>query len=306
MSILTKVLKLFCYDPETDGANTFNIPKALNENWEKIDQLVLLAVAAAAAYDPEGSYAVGDYCTHGGGLHKCGTPIERGEAWNAAHWTETTVAKELAVVLVSLSSKLDKYTKMQDAPQSWSEIWALEPGVYSWVQVAPFIEWQPKDTPSGMLRAELTVHSSGATGGSKSFILSYIDGGTYLKRYFGEQSGDGKGRIAPIATATPPQVRSLTLQSGFSAVGNCTFFATQENVVFLAGGISGTIPAIQEIQIGTLPADACPSAEHIRPAVTNSGGAYLRIRTDGTVWLYSYEAAVYCYFDISFVAGGGS
>nr|WP_300184682.1 hypothetical protein [uncultured Agathobaculum sp.] len=55
----------------------------------------LLAVAAAAAYDPEGSYAVGDYCTHGGKLHKCGTPIESGEAWNAAHWTETTVAEEL-------------------------------------------------------------------------------------------------------------------------------------------------------------------------------------------------------------------
>ncbi|WP_346704144.1 hypothetical protein, partial [uncultured Agathobaculum sp.] len=58
-------------------------------------QLVLLAVAAAAAYDPEGSYAVGDYCTHGGKLHKCNTPIPSGEAWNAEHWTETTVAAEL-------------------------------------------------------------------------------------------------------------------------------------------------------------------------------------------------------------------
>ena len=40
MSKLTEILKLFCYDPETDGANTFNIPKALNENWEKIDAAV--------------------------------------------------------------------------------------------------------------------------------------------------------------------------------------------------------------------------------------------------------------------------
>ena len=37
MSIITKFLKLFEYDPETDGASTFNIPKALNENWDKID-----------------------------------------------------------------------------------------------------------------------------------------------------------------------------------------------------------------------------------------------------------------------------
>ena len=57
---------------------------------------IFLAISAAAAYDPEGSYAVGDYCTHGGKLHKCSTPIESGEEWNAAHWTATTVAAELA------------------------------------------------------------------------------------------------------------------------------------------------------------------------------------------------------------------
>lgn len=57
---------------------------------------IFLAISAAVAYDPEGSYAVGDYCTHGGKLHKCSTPIDGGEAWNAAHWMETTVAKELA------------------------------------------------------------------------------------------------------------------------------------------------------------------------------------------------------------------
>ena len=68
----------------------------------------LFAIAAAAAYDPEGSYAVGDYCTHGGKLHKCSTPIESGEAWNAAHWTETTVAAELAEVKAELVRKADK------------------------------------------------------------------------------------------------------------------------------------------------------------------------------------------------------
>lgn len=57
---------------------------------------IFLAISAAAAYDPEGSYAAGDYCTHGGRLQKCSTPIPSGEPWNAAHWTETTVAKELA------------------------------------------------------------------------------------------------------------------------------------------------------------------------------------------------------------------
>lgn len=58
----------------------------------------LLAIAAAAAYNPSGTYAVGDYCTNFGNLYKCNTPIPDGEPWNAAHWTATTVAKELEQV----------------------------------------------------------------------------------------------------------------------------------------------------------------------------------------------------------------
>lgn len=37
MSKLTEVLKLLCYDPETDGNLTFNVTEALTKNWEKID-----------------------------------------------------------------------------------------------------------------------------------------------------------------------------------------------------------------------------------------------------------------------------
>lgn len=38
MSILTKFLGLFKYDPKTDGAETFRIDKALNDNWDKLDE----------------------------------------------------------------------------------------------------------------------------------------------------------------------------------------------------------------------------------------------------------------------------
>lgn len=40
MSTTTENLGLFKYDPSTDGAQTFNIEKALNENWDKIDEKV--------------------------------------------------------------------------------------------------------------------------------------------------------------------------------------------------------------------------------------------------------------------------
>ena len=45
MSKNTKNYGLFEYEPETDGAQTFNIQSALNENWDKIDETL-------AATDP--------------------------------------------------------------------------------------------------------------------------------------------------------------------------------------------------------------------------------------------------------------
>lgn len=37
MSKSTEKLKLFEYEPEKDGKQTFNITNALNENWDKIE-----------------------------------------------------------------------------------------------------------------------------------------------------------------------------------------------------------------------------------------------------------------------------
>lgn len=34
----TEFLKLFKYDPVTDGAQTFNITLALNDNWDKLER----------------------------------------------------------------------------------------------------------------------------------------------------------------------------------------------------------------------------------------------------------------------------
>lgn len=37
MSLKTKLLELFKYEPDKDGAQTFNIKSALNDNWDKIE-----------------------------------------------------------------------------------------------------------------------------------------------------------------------------------------------------------------------------------------------------------------------------
>ena len=44
MSLKTKILGLFKYDPDKDGASTFNITQALNDNWDKLDNEVAARV----------------------------------------------------------------------------------------------------------------------------------------------------------------------------------------------------------------------------------------------------------------------
>ena len=78
------------------GENDYVDINTLNQNFNKIDSGVFLALAAAAEYSPEQTYALGSYCIRGGKLHRCTTAISTAEEWTAAHWTETTIGAELS------------------------------------------------------------------------------------------------------------------------------------------------------------------------------------------------------------------
>ena len=257
---------------------------------------IFLALSAAAAYDPEGSYAVGDYCTHGGKLHKCNTPIPSGEPWNAAHWTETTVAAELANKATNLGN-ISKYDTVLSAVLSCTTD-------STFFVVQGYAISNADDAAFAGNETQYFVMVDGSRARRTVLAVSYASKHIGIRTVF--QNNWRENTWFYFNSTTPPQVRNFTLQSGFSANGDCTFFVTQESIVFLAGGVSGTLPANQDTQIGTLPTDARPAAQHRRPAVTNAGAAYIDIHTDGTVWAHPFAAALQCWFDTSFVAGGGS
>lgn len=48
------------------------------------------------AYDDTATYSVGDLCIYNNALYKCTTAITTPEAWNASHWTETSIADEIS------------------------------------------------------------------------------------------------------------------------------------------------------------------------------------------------------------------
>jgi hypothetical protein len=58
------------------------------------------------AYDDTSTYDVGDLCIYNNALYKCTTAITTAEAWNASHWTATSIADEIGAVNTSLSELL--------------------------------------------------------------------------------------------------------------------------------------------------------------------------------------------------------
>ena len=298
MSKLTDILKLFCYDPETDGANTFNIPKALNENWEKIDQLVLLAVAAAAAYDPEGSYAVGDYCTQGGKLHKCNTPIPSGEAWTTEHWTETTVAAELR----------NRVSRAGELVPLGTNILTLAPGRYFVDGVLDTDTANSMNLPVTAWHYEIDVMAAANKTGlvsnykviivypGSNVVLPYIN----IMNYGGEWTGWTR-----ISTATPPQEHEISFRSGWSNAAKSSYCKTQEGICVVNCAVYGTGAASYNF-IATLPAGFRPNATVCRAAHAHKGGirgiAEAQIAANGDIAIYSPIEFDYVSFGATFQA----
>ncbi|HJC13291.1 MAG TPA: hypothetical protein H9936_06290, partial [Candidatus Agathobaculum intestinigallinarum] len=222
MSTTTDVLSLFKYDPVADADSTFNITQGLNNNWDKIDTALLLAIAAAGAYNPEESYAVGDYCTYKGKLHKCGTAIPDGEAWNAEHWTETTVAAELAEVRASQSNMaavhpvktyigLAKIGITSDTPISTEDVCVQMP-----VSTELFDDTSSGSTPkiTDIPFMNSTLHIVKLSNPRCYCVcIDRDNNGVAVATWTTSQTPNFSG-WKEIATAMPPGVHNLTLASG--------------------------------------------------------------------------------------------
>ena len=162
----------------------------------------------------------------------------------------------------------------------------------------------PDDPYGGSSGVGITIPGWGNGVWGTQMAFDYNDRSPAFRQYY--SYGQIVNPWIQLATATPPEVRDLTLQSGFENIGTCTFWKTQENVVTIAGGVLGTMPAETDTQIGTLIAGYSPPRPYRRAAVTNTGSAYIEIRVDGTVWVHPYTAAQRCFFNADFVAAGGN
>lgn len=112
----TETANLHLVKPEADD---FYDVEIRNANWDKLDAAVS-AARAAGDYDETKAYAVGDYCTRDGKLYRCATAVPAGEAWDAAHWAETSLGAELHAQAAAQVGAAKTVTLSCTVPVSWT------------------------------------------------------------------------------------------------------------------------------------------------------------------------------------------
>ena len=250
MSIVTKFLKLFEYDPETDGASTFNIPKALNENWDKID-----------------AWASGIKDTIAGLVPSTRTinkkPLSAdvtltGEDIPAGAEDEKTLSSHLAELDSALSNKV-----MQIGNVTQSQVDNLNYACTMVGSFQPHITGLPRSGHGIIIFYSYTDQSK--QNGAQEVI--YTDG----DRYWRKAVNDAVTPWFRVATATPPEEIPLNLAAGISVVAShpALFWKNQFGEVTVVVSASKATPFIDTEVIATLPEGFRPKYTMIFPCVAS-------------------------------------
>ena len=235
MSIITKFLKLFEYDPETDGASTFNIPKALNENWDKID-----------------AWASGIKDTIAGLVPSTRTinkkPLSAdvtltGEDIPAGAEDEKTLSSHLAECQKALESKQDSI---------WLGIAEKDVDLNTLTQIGTIaIHGTSANVPPDVITTNwgllsISANSKDGKAACTQHLSIMVSEGHFPNVYERNWNGINWSKWARVATATPPEEIPLQLAEGFSNSGGASsvYWKDQLNQVHVI--ISAMTPPIAD------------------------------------------------------------
>ena len=261
--------------------------------------LSLLAVAAAAAYDPEGSYAVGDYCTYRGKLRKCSSAIPSGETWTESHWTTTTVAAEME----ELSSQLSNRLRLPIAIPANADLNNyITPGMY-YCDVDATVE-SVQNCPT--THAFSLFVEIGAASEVVQTLKTWHDGNGYKTTvYVRSKYPEWGAGWQKLATATPPEGYNLPLSDGISVQDglSAVYNKNQFGEVVVHGDLVGQMQ--NGSVIATLPAGFRPIYTLEMPATCDFTAGRIQVNSAGEIIVISQlsECSSLCFLAV-FVAGG--
>lgn len=285
MSLKTKLLELFKYEPETDGAQTFNIKSALNDNWDKIEAWAQSVKTALAKLVPTSRTVNGKTLSADVTLTAADIKMPDSEEDVGAAMAKRAVGTGV------LGDEID----LNDIDIS---------GMYR-VQ-------KPKNGPYdyGQL---LVIHGYGDTIAQVCFDYAANRCAVRCARGLYGASPKWEDWTA-IALCAAPEVHELPLVSGFPAQSYAnTYYKTQEGIVHLNFCIFrvASTAFVEQETICTMPEGYRPSTV-IAAAVGGDGKSFgnglpsaeLHIEPDGRMWFYGSDARInWVYGEITYLAG---
>ena len=229
MSLKTKLLELFKYEPDKDGAQTFNIKSALNDNWDKIEAWAQSVKTALAKLVPTSRTVNGKTLAEDVTLTAADIKMPDSEEDVGAAMAKRAVGTGV------LGDEID----LNDIDTS---------GMYR-VQ-------KPKNGPYdyGQL---LVIHGYGDTIAQVCFDYAANRCAVRCARGLYGASPKWEDWTA-IALCAAPEVHELPLVDNITS-NNIVYYKSQEGIVTIVGSVAGDFPASQSTVIGNVP-------EGFRPA----------------------------------------
>lgn len=282
MSLKTKLLELFKYEPDKDGAQTFNIKSALNDNWDRIEAWAQSVKTALAGLVPT---------------------------------SRTVNGKALSADVTLTAADI----KMPDSEEDVGAAMAKQKMVTSIIEdgghrilfadgAGNVAAWCDGDTAAN---ATLQATIGKVTLSLHCVITPTGDYGLALNR---TMDGVNWNKLADVALCVAPEVHELPLASGFPVQSYAnTYYKTQEGIVHLNFCIfRGASTAFVEPEtICTMPEGYRPSSV-IAAAVGGDGKSFgnglpsaeLHIEPDGRMWFYGADTRInWVYGEITYLAG---
>ena len=275
MSLKTKLLELFKYEPDKDGAQTFNIKQALNDNWDKIEAWAQSVKTALAKLVPTSRKINGKALSADVTLTAADIKMPDSEEDVGAAMAKRLMANGNVMRQGFIGSTVDD---MYFASVTGTQNGGFLECYKDYARRTQFVISPPTDnTP---LHAWISQTADGAHWTSKK-----------------------------LATCETPEVHELPLVNGATAEKSCVYYKTQENLVIGKLSLQASAAAYQEIPVAVLPEGFRPPqdfpfivASCARKGVTWEGTGWGRIAPDGTIFVYQSITWGWVEAQFSFIA----
>lgn len=281
MSLKTKLLELFKYEPDKDGAQTFNIKSALNDNWDKIEAWAQSVKTALTKLVPTSRKVNGK-----------------------------TLAEDVTLTAADI--------KMPDSEEDVGAAMAKRDVEYGVIEPENLQEWASAQTAGGtfMLTPSTTQgvpevrywrgFLSGAFPGDDRALLIFTSGEMFRTN---TSAGQWTEPWREVADCIAPGVHDLPLSADCVSVGACYYYLTQESICHVRFNVQHSSDAIpSNFLVGTLPEGFRPKEKiwvvgaGLTGSVANAF-ANAHVYPNGAIIIDGFSTNIReVYFDFNFVA----